>query len=475
MSADRIKNHLSWIVEELGDADFGDLRLTKRCQRLLDAFAAQPNASIPVACGGWAETQAAYRFFQNENVVAVDILRPHKEATLKRMAKEAVILLCQDTSELDYSTKQNKIKGLGVLNWETRRGLHVHPLLAVTPQRLSLGIVETQMWSRPLEDFGKKKDRKQKPIEEKESFRWIQGYRQACELSEHLPDTQVIMVADRECDIYELFTTAEQQEGKKAEWLIRAEHNRSLFQDTGKKGQPLDHVWEHVGSGQPLGLIEFKLPTRDGLPERTVEQTLYACSVKLRPPQRKGRRLSPVTLTAVFACEKNLPDGVEPIQWRLLTSIPVEDFECAAQLIQWYLCRWEIEIFFRILKSGCRVEHLQLEHTAHLMPCIALYMIVAWRILFLTMLGRTCPELSCDVVFEDFEWKVAYAVATQQAPPDKPPCVCQMLTLIAGFGGYLGRTRDPPPGPTAIWIGLQRTRDFAIACSATAQIKEPII
>ena len=157
------------------------------------------------------------------------------------------------------------------------------------------------------------------------------------------------------------------------------------------------------------------------------------------------------------------PGKWECAQWLLLTDQAVETFEQAIEVLQWYLCRWQIEIFFKVLKSGCKIEELQLERITRLDPALAFYMMVAWRVLYLTMLGRACPELPCDVVFGDEEWKAAYIVCKKQPPPEEPPTLDCMIRMVAGFGGFLNRKHDGFPGPKTIWIGIQRCRDFAVA------------
>jgi hypothetical protein len=167
------------------------------------------------------------------------------------------------------------------------------------------------------------------------------------------------------------------------------------------------------------------------------------------------------------------PAGTEPIEWLLLTSLPVDTPEQALELLQSYLCRWQVEICFRILKSGCKVEELQLEKLSRLEPALAFYMIIAWRVLYLTMLGRESPELPCDVAFAEEEWQPVYVVAKRKPPPEQPPSLDQMVRMIAGFGGFLTRKGDGFPGPQTIWIGLQRGRDSAAGIAAEKGIQNP--
>jgi hypothetical protein len=188
--------------------------------------------------------------------------------------------------------------------------------------------------------------------------------------------------------------------------------------------------------------------------------------VLLRAPYRPDKKLAPVEVTAILAREDNPPAGEDPIEWLLLTNLPVESLEDACEKVQWYLCRWQIEVFFRILKSGCKVEQLQLQTRERIEVALALYLIVAWRVLYLTRLGRVAPDLSCEVAFSPQEWKAVYLVSKREPPPSQPPRLLDMLVLVACLGGYLARTGDGPPGPKVIWIGLQRARDFVLALEA---------
>ena len=212
--------------------------------------------------------------------------------------------------------------------------------------------------------------------------------------------------------------------------------------------------------------MEFDLPALAGRSARRVVQTLRSVRVVLAAPYRCDKVLAPVEVTALLAQEEAPPEGVEPIQWLLLTNLPVETLEAGREKMQWYLCRWQIEVYFRVLKSGCRVEQLQLQTRERLEAAVALYLIVAWRVLYLVMVGRNSPELPCDVVFATEEWEAVYLVVLKKKPPRQPPSLGEILVLVARLGGFLARKGDGPPGPKSIWIGLQRVRDFATALQA---------
>lgn len=450
----------SWASAELLGADFGDRRLNARAEQLLEQLGAKPSLSIPAACGGWAETQGAYRFLANEKVSWEKILEPHGEATRQRLRAHPVVLAIQDTTELDFGGKKD-IAGLGPLSYAAQRGMYVHPTLLVTPERVSLGVWDAWMWARDADHHGRSQERRHWPIEAKESMRWVEGYERVNELAATEPDTQLIYIADRESDIYEVFEATDRAaaQGRHAEFLIRAVHDRVLLDEQAK-------LKAHLAAASALGTVTFHLPRAPGRPERLVTQTLRATRVTLKAPRRTGQPLAPVTVTAVLAEEQHPPAGTEPLRWLLLTSLAVETREQVLEVINYYLARWEIELFFRVLKGGCQVEALQLEALSRLEPALALYMIVAWRVLYLMRLGRQCPELPCDAVFEDAEWRAVYLVTQHRQPPTQPPPLADLLAMVARLGGHLGRKGDGPPGAKTLWIGLQRIRDFVLVLEA---------
>ena len=218
--------------------------------------------------------------------------------------------------------------------------------------------------------------------------------------------------------------------------------------------------------GAVLAQIEFDLPGRQGGKTRHIRQQLKVAQVRLKPPYRTGCKLEEVTVTVLLAEEIAPPRGQPPLTWMLLTNRTVATAEQAAELLSWYLCRWQVELFFKILKSGCKVEELQLQTLERLEPALALYLIIAWRVLYLTMLGRTCPELPCDAVFAEDEWHAVYIVTHRQPPPETAPSLNDMIRMVAAFGGFLNRTGDGFPGAETLWIGLTRCHDFVIAIQA---------
>lgn len=469
---------MSFFDSEFSKLAFGDLRLDKRFKRVIDAMMKSPAKSLKAACQGWAEVMGSYRLFNNKKITLDKIMEPHRAALVERAKLHTCIGLIQDTTELDYSTHP-AMEGPGVLNNENRRGYFLHCQYAVSLERLPLGVWASKLVAR---DCLKKYDWK-RPIEQKESHRWLEGYHHACALAKELPDQQVFSISDREGDIYEVyeaFQALEQAGEQGAHFLIRSNLDRLLLDAKGADSQPLlavDKLFETSRKGTALGCVEFGLCARKGFKKikklttafsrksRVVRQEIKACELTLRPPRRHGRKAPPVRIWAVVAEEIDPPEGEEPINWILLTSLPIQNFGDAEKIIQLYLARWDIEVFHRVLKTGCKVEKIHFKTKEAFEPALACHLVIAWRILYLTHLGRQCPEIPCSVVFDENEWRGGLAVSLRCGNPNdlEEPSLGDMIKIVAKFGGYLGRKHDGPPGAQAMWVGLTRVRDFAIA------------
>jgi hypothetical protein len=427
-----------WAAQEFKDIDLGDRRLNKRAMLLAERMAAHPSSSIPQACGGWAETQAAYRFLGQDDIEWEAMLAPHWKSAEVRMRAHPVVLCLQDTTELDFNGQG--IAGLGPLSYEAQRGMDLHSTYAVTPDREPLGVLDAWMWARQPKDEQGRRDGVL------ESTRWTEGYSRVAELAAGLPETRLVYVADREADIVALMAHARDL-GHPADWLIRSQHNRAL-PDGGK-------LWTAVTAGQALGGIGFAMPSRKGQKARSVQQRLWTQRVSIA--DGSGGQ---VEVSCLVAREEDAPAGVTPVEWRLLTNRPIETLKSAIELIEWYRARWEIEMFFHILKNGCRIEALQLSTGARLERALALFMVVAWRIARLMRLGRTCPDLDAALLFEQDEWQAAY-ILNRKKLPKTPPKLNEIVRLVAMLGGFLARKADGEPGVKTVWLGLQRVMDFA--------------
>jgi len=444
----------TWAEIEFGETKLGDKRLTKRLTLILEIFANHPTLSIPQACGPWSITKATYRFLDNDKVKDQDILIPHQLATQKRIQNHPIVLAIQDTTELDFSHHPST-QGLGVLSDTNHHGLLYHPTLLVTPNKIPLGLLDHQVWQRPPEDFGKRHARKHRPISEKESQKWLNSLEKTAQFQKNSTNLQLINIADREADIFDFFLHAQRL---KVDLLVRAAWNRRV-------NHPEKYLWDHMKKVPVSGFVTITVPRKKGQTHREACLSIPYAPVSLRPPKHRSKEkgLQPITLWAIWAHEENPPKGVEPISWMLLTTIPVTSFKEALEKVQWYTCRWQIELFFKILKSGCRIEARQLETADRLKRCLALYAVVAWRVLYLTMLSRDIPQMPCNVLLETQEWQALYCfIHRTKTPPPKPPTLMEATRMIAQLGGFLGRKSDGHPGPTTIWRGLQRLQDIVL-------------
>lgn len=464
------------LLNEVSECEFGDERLNRRLSNVIDRLGQHPTLSIPSALGTRAELEAGYRFFDNEDVTPERILHTHRQRTIERILGERVCLLVQDTTELELTRPHQQMTGAGPLSADSRRGAYLHPLVAYTPAKLNLGVVWHKSWARDAIDTGrtakeKSKHLEQVPIEDKESYRWLEGQREARRIAELCADTQCVLVCDSESDIYEVFSeTRQTSHGRPLELLIRGCQDRATDID-GKS------ILEIVRASDIVHSIVIDVSGRDAKTKvetgrrgksrlaRTTSVEVLTCRVTLRPPWRPDRKLLPLAIQVVLVEEASPPEGEDAISWMLLTTLPVDTPEQALRVVDYYCCRWPVENYFKILKSGCRVEERQFETLSREMNAVAVYMIVAWRIQLLCHLGRECPEMDCTVVFEESEWKAVYIVATKKDPPEQPPSINTMIRLVASLGGYVPR-KTTQPGIQTLWIGMQRMRDLATGYDA---------
>jgi transposase-like protein/transposase Tn5 family protein/DDE family transposase len=459
-----------WAEDEVAGVDLGDTRLDDRLVKLLSALGSRPNLSIPAACCGRAEIKAAYRFFDNDKSTFEKVIEPHVARTKIRMAEQEVALLVQDTTELDLTRPEQEVKGTGELDG-ARRGVLLHEMQAFTPEGIPLGTAWAEVLNRtegvshasPAE---KGRARKHTPIEEKESMRWLTGVREARKIAQELPDVRCVCIADSEADIYEVF--AEPRGEPPVHWLIRACQDRAL--DGGAAQLLRDEVLA-TRSRYKVKLLIRGRQAKTAVEDRARRQNretrkatveVRAARVTLRPPYRPDRKLPPVTVNVVLVREPNPPPGETPVEWILVTTLPIDTLEQVRTIVEYYCARWCIEILFRTLKSGCRIEQRRFEHIERLLPCLGVYLIVAWRTLFVCRMGRSCPDLECEAIFEPSEWKAVWMAVKRTPPPKQVPKLSEIVHLVATLGGYIERPKSEP-GTQTLWIGLQRMYDLALA------------
>lgn len=445
----------TWAANEFAQIELNDARLNRRCQKLAAALGQQPTAPINQACEDWADSKAAYRFFDNADVSPEAILAPHRQRTLERMKRYELVLAIQDTTFFNF-THHPKTEGLGEIGHkkQNQRGVGLHSTMAVTPDGQPLGLLTQAFFTRPIGEASHTPNEMRKlPIEEKESYRWLEAFEKTIALAPE--PTRVVTVCDREADLYEMFVLAQERQ---APLLVRASDNRCLAEAESK------HLWDKAERQPVRGELTVQITGNQDRQERQATVSIRFCQVKLRPPWRpQQKKLPVVTLQALLVREEHPPEDLpDPIEWLLLTNTPVRNFDEAVRVVKWYCCRWQIEVFHKILKSGCRVEDCRLQTATRLQNYIALMSVVAWRLHWLTYLNRTEPGLPCTHILTTVEWQALYMhIHKTSIFPTSLPTVLQAIHWIAKLGGFLGRQSDGEPGITVIWRGWQRLQDMA--------------
>ncbi len=444
---------MSWAETEFNGSDLGDTRRTRRLIQIAEARAERPSASLPQCFPTAAELKGAYEFCENALITPAAMLTGHTQATAQRMAAVPVVLAVQDTTEVEY-TNHPATQGLGLLNDPQHLGRLVHSTLAVTPQRVPLGLIDQQVIYREAAQFGQRPQRRQRPIEAKESRKWLNSLEATREVQAVCPLTRLVSVGDREADVYDLFLA-----GAKPgpDLLVRAAWNRRVE-------HPEGYLWETLEHQPESGRLELSVPRRGQPPARTAALSVRHAEVVLRPPGHRAKERRPrVSVYAVLAREEAPPPGIAAIEWLWLTTVPVSDFDSARERIEWYACRWVIELYHKVLKSGCRIEARQFEAADHIERSLAIDAVVAWRILGLTFQSRESPAMSCAAFLEPDEWKALFCFTHQcRTPPPTAPSLKDAALWIAKLGGFLGRPGDGAPGITVMWRGLARLADITL-------------
>jgi hypothetical protein len=450
------ENDLDWIGYELGAIALGDERLNWRLLDTAAKLAARPQGSINQASDDWADTKATYRLFANRKTSAAQILLPHQQRTKERLAGQTTVLAIQDTSFLDYShhPKKQGMGPIGTSKQPSLRGLVMHTCLLTSTTGVPLGIASQRLWARaeasePPSDG----QRRNVPIEAKESNKWLVA------LSDTQPlipaGTRLVTVGDREADIFELFDHARSLH---SDFLIRATQDRCV------SDPEIGHLYALLSSRAVAGQLKVQVPARNQQPERQAIVSVRYARVTLKAPAHLAKKLVSIDLSAVWVCEEAPPPGVEPLTWLLLTTVPVLGLADAIQRIQWYRQRWQIEIYHKVLKSGCRIEQSQLATIERLLPFLALFSLIAWRLFWLTYIARHDPDAPCTTSLANHEWQALYAYHHKtNRTPAHTPTVRQAILWLAQLGGFLARRHDGPPGVTVIWRGWQRLADISSA------------
>jgi transposase-like protein/transposase Tn5 family protein/DDE family transposase len=454
-----------WAEEEFGRVRLRDRRHRERLCVVARDFFARPQANIPQACQTRANTKAAYRLLEHKAVKMDALLGAHYQSTMERIAREQlpVVLAVQDTTSFNYDTHA-EMEGLGPINKRVdgAQGILMHATMAYTTQGTAMGLVDVQVWARDPQQFGKSTQRYERPIEQKESYKWLKSFQGASRLQRQLGSaTTVVSVGDREADIYELFCLA-QKDSLHPKLLVRAERNR-LIQDA-QMG-----LWQYMETQPALGERMIRIPRRKGRAARDARLEIRFAQVELRAPKRKPI-LGPLRVWAVYVTEVDPPTPKEAIDWMLVTTVEVNDLEGALEKVDWYKKRWGIEEYHRTIKSVCRIENRQLADRTVWENCLAIDLVVAWRIEHIKKISRESPQAPCRIAFDENEWQALFVLKNPTQPlPSIAPSMHQMTRWTAELGGFLGG-KNENPGSTTLGRGLQTLHDILIGVSLAEQL-----
>jgi hypothetical protein len=454
-----------WIDAELAGCRLGDKRLCNRLRRLLHQLEGAMGAPLPLACHDWANTKAAYRFLSSERFGEDAILEGHFRATASRFAAtDGLVLVVQDTTEFSFRwAKPETIGAIGRVpigrdrngnpRTYTQCGLLMHASLVVTTEGLPLGLAAVQFWTRKefkgTNALKRHVNPTRVPIEEKESVRWLSSLAQSGAL---LGDpARCVYLGDRENDIYEFFCAAREAG---THFLVRTCVDRLA----GDGRRTVARVMARV---PVAGQHRIEVTAEDGSVSEAVLKLRYK-RVHILPPVGKQKRYPALDLTVIHAREARKPRGRDRVDWELVTDLPVTSPETALEKLHWYAQRWKVELFHKILKSGCRVEAARLRTAERLTKLIAVFCILSWRIFWTTMINRIAPSASPRSALTEAEITVIDRAVRDRPTIPVEKTLAHYLTKIACLGGYLARARDPPPGNTVMWRGWSRLMDIML-------------
>jgi hypothetical protein len=439
---------IDWIKDEIEYIPFSDVRLQKRLSKILAKLSKYPASNLSEAFSNKEELKRYYEFISNESINYKDIIEGGSNKVIERINMEEKVLIASDTMEVDYS-KLKSVDDLGDVN-KTSKGMIVHSSFAVTTKGIPLGIVNQSILSRTSGEQ-KSKKRKEIKIKEKESYKWLEHYLY-CQENINKP---FIYIGDRESDIINLYSLPR---AKNQDLLIRSMHNRKL------KNSKLK-LYEYLKSQPIQDYIEVETSyTKDKLPKKRVVSVRYAEVVISIPANNPDREeLTSSKLNAIYVEEINSKHPKEEqLKWILLTTMDIKSVDDAIVYIYYYTLRWLIERYHFVLKSGCYIEKLQLKKEERLAKALAIYSIIAWRLLWLTYESRKDENQDATVFFSDIEWKYLKLTIGKSKDFSKIPTLKEITLMLALLGGYMNRKSDSPPGVKILWRGYRKLQERVI-------------
>jgi hypothetical protein len=440
-----------WAVEQFGTVELGDKRRTQRAVNMAQAMARRPADGLAKQMAGWNEQRGAYRLLDNEAVSHEALSGPHWQQTRAQAGQAGpVVLMVQDITELDYSG-HGATAGLGPIGDHRGRGLLVHNTLAIEPgERRVVGLAYQQVWTRDVVAHKGTESRTQRRARtNRQSQRWVNAVKV---IGTPPVGVRWVHVGDRESDIFPFF---EECQTARVDFCIRIKQNRRVGDWTVDDPR---YLLDQARQLPAMGERRLELPAKPGQAARTADLRVSWQAVSFRSPS--DRPGEPTTLSAwvVRTWEPTPPADVTPIEWLLLTSVPVLTLQDALERIDWYSCRWIVEEYHSCLKTGCAVEHSQLQHAQRLQRLLAFVSLLAVRLLQLRDLSRTAPHLLARQVVQGVLVQIiAYRTHTD-------PNTMTLATFwrdVAAIGGFPGRKSDGQPGWKRLWHGWLRLLDWA--------------
>lgn len=452
-------NKSNWLEKELSECKFKDKRLDKRFKQLMTSIDSNQGKTLPQACGSWSEAKATYRFLSNERVDESEILSGHFLNTAERIrATNGPVLILHDTTEFTYHRDNPDDIGLiqktphigkhssGIKTDYKVCGILMHASLAVTSEGLPLGLTSTRYWSRKVfkntNQLKRRVNMTRLPIEKKESIKWLQNMESSISLAGSNP-SKMIHIGDRENDIYEYYCKCQELDSY---FIVRACVNRLANEST---------LVEEVGSQKVYAKQRIEFIDKDGVLISTTLD-IRVKRVELHPPIGKQAKYPDLTVFFISAIEAEVPKNRAQIKWSFITNLPVNSKKDIKQVLDWYKQRWKIETYFKILKSGLKVEESKLRTAGRLSRLISMCCILAWRIHWLTFLNRESEKMSPSIAFDDVEIKII----STSFKKHKLDTLQDFITRLAILGGYMNRKNDPPPGNSIIWRGLNKLHEL---------------
>lgn len=460
---------MDWAQDELGGAELGDARRSRRLVRVAAALAAESHGTLPRSLHGWAEVKAAYRLLGEADVTYAKILQPHWSNVRCLCRKGGEVLLVEDTTSLDYSSHP-AAAGLGLIGDGGGTGLYVHSTLALRVHRWTdqqepdvtvLGLFAQQQWARTERTGATGESKSRRLRRPRESQRWAASF---AETGGPPPGHRWTFIADRESDIFEVFGRCE---AVAMDFIIRASQPRALADEGGS-------VFQTAAAGPVMGRFTIRLrsrpaqvkrPKRKGQkrrirrpkqPGRTVELEVRACRAQLHSPWRPGTHAAPQPVNVVQVQEVNPPEGAEPIQWVLLTTWPVGDLHACMRVVKAYACRWLIEEYHKALKTGTGIENSQLTTAQRITSLLGIVAVVAVRLLNMKLLARAHGDLPLET--SELGPEVLALLESLYGRPQNGWTYATTLITIARLGGFLARKGDGLPGWITIWRGWNKLR-----------------